>query len=57
MLLLQPYNAVHKYDFFCLSETYLNYSIPYDDENLEIPGYNLISADHPSEDKRGSVCI
>ena len=57
MLLLQPYNAVQKYDFFCLSETYLNYSIPYDDENLEIPGYNLISADHPSEDKRGCVCI
>ena len=55
--LLQAYNAVHKYDIICLSETYLNSSIPYDDDNLEIPGYNLIRADHPSENKRGGVCI
>ena len=32
-------------------------SIPYNDDNLEIHGYNLIRADHPSEDKRGGVCI
>ena len=32
-------------------------SIPCNDDNLEIPGYNLIRADHPSEDKRGGVCI
>ena len=57
MSLLQAYNAVHKYDIICLSETYLNCSIRYDDDNLEIPGYNLIRADHPSEDKRGGVCI
>ena len=55
--LLQAYNAVHKYDIICLSETYLNSSIPYDDDNLEIPGYNLIRADHPFENKRGGVCI
>ena len=34
-----------------------NSSVPYDDGNLEIPRYNLIRADHPSEDKRGGVCI
>ena len=32
-------------------------SIPCNDDNLEIPGYNLIRADHPSEDKRGGVCF
>ena len=56
-LLLQAYNAVHKCDIICLSKTYLNSSIPYDDDNLEIPGCNLIRVDHPSEDKRGGVCI
>ena len=54
---MQAYNAVHKYDIICLSETYLNSSIPYDNDNLEIPGYNLIRAHHPSENKRGDVCI
>ena len=58
MSLLQAYNAVHKYDIICFSETYLNSSIPYDNDNLEeISEYNLIHADHPSEDKRGSVCL
>ena len=57
MSLLQVYNAVHKHDIICLLETYLNSSIPYDDDNLEIPGYNLIRGDHPSEDKRDGVCI
>ena len=57
MSLLKAYNATHKYDIICLSETYLNSSIPYDDDNLEIAGYNLIRADHPSEDRRGGVFI
>ena len=56
-LLLQAYNAVHKCDIICLSKTYLNSSIPYDDDNLEIPGYNLIRADHLSKDKRNGICI
>ena len=57
MSLLQAYNGVHKYDIICLSGTYLNFSIPYDDDNVKIPEYNLIRADHPSEDKRGGICI
>ena len=28
-----------------------------DDQNLEIPGYCLLRADHPSNNKRGGVCI
>ena len=55
--LLQAYNSVHNYDIICLSETYLNSSVSCDDDNLEIPGYNLIGADHPSDNRRGGVCV
>ena len=40
-----------------MSETYLDSSIPSDDNNLEIPGYDLIRADHPSNSKRGCICV
>ena len=43
--------------FYVLSETYLDSSISNDDDNLEIPGYDLFRADHPSNTKRGGVCI
>ena len=43
------------FDIICLSETYLDSSILHNDSNLEIPGYNLVPSDHPSN-KRG-VCI
>ena len=32
-------------------------SIPYHDDNLELPGYNLVRADNPTNTKRGGVCI
>ena len=41
----------------CLSETYLDSSTTSDDDNLAISGYNLIRSDHPSNNKRGGVCI
>ena len=44
-------------DVICLSEAYLDSSISNADDNLEIPGYDLFRADHPSNTKRGSVCI
>ena len=47
----------YKLDVICLSETYLGSSISNDDDNLEIPGYHLFRADHPSNTKRGGVCI
>ena len=55
--LLRPYITIHKFDVVCLSETYLNASISNDDDSLEVPGYNLFRADHPSNTKRGGVCI
>ena len=55
--LLKAYVAVHKFDIICLSETYLDSSIPFDDNNLEISGYNLIHSDHPTNCKHGGVYI
>ena len=55
--LLKPYIAIHKFDVVCLSETYLNANISSDNDSLEVTGYNLFRADHPSNTKRGGVCI
>ena len=40
-----------------MSETYLNSSITDDDDSLQIPGYDLIRSDYPSNNKRGDVTI
>ena len=55
--LLKAYVAVHEFDIICLSETYFDSSISFDDMNLEISGYKLIRSDHPSNSKRGGVGI
>ena len=54
---LITYNCIHHFDIICLSETYLNSEISSDNENLDISGYRLIRSDHPSNDKRGGVCV
>ena len=54
---LRPNISMNKIDIICLSETYSDSSIPFDDENLELPGYNLVRADNPTNTKRGGVCI
>ena len=54
--LLRAYISINKTDIICLSETYLDSSIPSDDDNLELPGYNLVRADNPTNTKRGGVC-
>ena len=57
LVLLKAYNSVHKFDIICLSETYLDSNILPDDSNLKIPSYNLVCSDHPTNKKRGGVCI
>ena len=52
---LIAYNSIIKHDFICLSETYLDSSIP--DNLIYIEGYKLIPADHPDKIKIGGVCI
>ena len=53
--LLRVYVSVHKFHALCLSEAYVDSSI--DDESLEISGYYLIRFDHPSNKKRGGICV
>ena len=55
--LSRGYISAHNFDIICISETYLNSDTSDDDENLKIAGYSLIRADHPSNIKRGGVCI
>ena len=54
---LKAYNSVYKYDFICVSETFLNSSFVSNDKDLMKEGYNSIRRDHPSYTKRGGVCI
>ena len=55
--LLTAYISIHDFDIICLSETYLTSTTDINDENLKIPGYIMYRADHPSDVKRGGVCI
>ena len=54
--LLQGYISSNKVDILCLSETSFDSDISCDDNNLQLPGFDLIRADHPSNTKRGGVC-
>ena len=51
--LIEAYNSNHKYDFICISGTYLDSSVSDDDEELAMEGYNVIHADHPSNVRKG----
>ena len=55
--LLEAYNSHHMYDTICLSKTYLDSSVPYDDPRLNLSGYKLVRADNLSNNKRGGVGI
>ena len=55
--LYRAYICMNKIYIICLSETYSDSSILSDNDNLELPGYNLVRADNPSNTKRGGVCI
>ena len=45
MNLLRACLAIHKFDIFCLTETYFNSTIRSDDDSLSIPGYNFKRCD------------
>ena len=57
ILLLQVYITQQNYDIICQTETFLNSSILIDDSRTKIDVYNLIRSDHPSDLKKGGVCI
>ena len=49
---MEAYNVQHKFDVICLSGTFLDSSIPTNDEKLNMKGYKLIRADNPSDSKK-----
>ena len=53
----RAYITIHIFDIICLSETYLDSSTRPEDDNLEMAGYGFARADHPTNTKRGGVCI
>ena len=57
MSLREAYNVQHKSDIICLSERFLDSSIPTNDERLNMKGYKMIRADNPSDSKKGGVRI
>ena len=48
---------MHDFDIFCIGETFLTSQIENDDPKLVIEGYEIRQRDHPSDTKRGGVCI
>ena len=55
--LLTAYISIHDFDIICLSGTYLTSTTDINDGNLKPPGYIMYRVDHPSDVKRGGVCI
>ena len=57
--MLKAYIKAHKVDIdiIWLSETCLDSGIQSDNDNLEIPGYNFVCPDQPSNSKRAGVYI
>ena len=55
--LFQAYLTQNNYGIMYLSEMFLNASIETNDDRITTDGYNLITVDHPSNSKRGGVCI
>ena len=42
LVFLRAYISINKINIICLSETYLDSSVSSDDDNLELPGYDLV---------------
>ena len=55
--LLSAYNILHNFDIICISESYLNSETVSNDDNLNIPSYNMVRTDHSSGYRRGGVCV
>lgn len=57
MCFLRAYVSLHKFNVVRISETHLDSNTAFDNDNLEITKYNLLSANHASNDKRGGVSV
>ena len=57
VFLLNANNLIHYFNILSVSETFLNSEVAASDLNLEMTGFNLYRAEHPSNCKRGGVCV
>ena len=55
--LIEVFITTHNFDIVCLSEIFLDSTIPHNDENININGYSLLRVDHPNNIKREGVCM
>ena len=55
--LIETLITAHNFVFLCLSETFLDSTIPHNDANINFSGYSLLRADHPINTKRRGVCM
>ena len=54
---LEVDTVIYKHDLICISETFFDSTVTEGDKNIQLNGYNFIRVDHPSNTKRGGVCI
>ena len=52
---MEAFITTHNFNIICLSETFLYLSIHIIDTRINVNGYSLLRADHPSHTKRGGV--
>ena len=55
--LIEGYLNINDNGIICLSETFLGSFISIDDNRLSISGYSMMRAYHPSNTKRGRLCL
>ena len=48
---MEAFTASNNFDIVCLSDTFLGFTIPNDDVNIQINGYSLLRADYPNDIK------
>ena len=55
--LIEAFITTSNFDIICLSETFLDSTIPNGDENIQFNGYSLLRTDHPNGIKCVGICI
>ena len=55
--LTQVYDTIHQCEVIFLSESYLDASLSFNNDNLNINGYKLVRADYLKNVKGDSVCV
>ena len=55
--LIEAFVTALNFDIVCLSETFLDSTVPYNYESININGYSLLKVNHPNNIKQEGVCM